>query len=67
MISCMSAEGREIVLGLRGSGDIIGELSTLDGEARSATALAVADVDADRRLGHRAHRGPGGASRRPGS
>ncbi len=46
MISCMSAEGREIVLGLRGSGDIIGELSTLDGEVRSATALAVADVDA---------------------
>src|SRR5438270_4823542 len=46
MISCMSAEGREIVLGLRGSGDIIGELSTLDGEARSATALAVAEVDA---------------------
>src|SRR6201996_4788444 len=46
MISCMSAEGREIVLGLRGSGDVIGELSTLDGEARSATALAVADVDA---------------------
>lgn len=46
MISCMSPEGREIVLGLRGSGDIIGELSTLDGEARSATALAVADVDA---------------------
>jgi CRP-like cAMP-binding protein len=46
MISCMSPEGREIVLGLRGSGDIIGELSTLDGEARSATAQAVADVDA---------------------
>jgi CRP/FNR family transcriptional regulator, cyclic AMP receptor protein len=46
MISCTSGEGREIVLGLRGSGDIIGELSTLDGEARSATALAVADVDA---------------------
>src|ERR1700753_3149513 len=46
MISCMSAEGREIVLGLRGSGDIIGELSTLDGEAPSANALAVAEVDA---------------------
>ena len=46
MISCTSPDGREIVLGLRGSGDIIGELSTLDGEARSATALAVADVDA---------------------
>jgi CRP/FNR family cyclic AMP-dependent transcriptional regulator len=45
MISCMSAEGREIVLGLRGDGDIIGELSTLDGEARSATALAIDDVE----------------------
>jgi CRP/FNR family cyclic AMP-dependent transcriptional regulator len=45
MISCMSAEGREIVLGLRGDGDIIGELSTLDGEARTATALAVDDVE----------------------
>jgi CRP/FNR family cyclic AMP-dependent transcriptional regulator len=46
LISCASPEGREIVLGLRGRGDIIGELSTLDGEPRSATALAVDDVDA---------------------
>jgi CRP-like cAMP-binding protein len=46
MISCMSPEGREIVLGLRGAGDIIGELSTLDGEARTATALAINDVEA---------------------
>jgi CRP/FNR family transcriptional regulator, cyclic AMP receptor protein len=46
LISCTSADGREIVLGLRGPGDIIGELSALDGEARSATALVVADVEA---------------------
>ncbi len=46
MVSCMSPDGREIVLGLRGSGDIIGEMSALDDEARSATALAVGDVDA---------------------
>jgi CRP/FNR family transcriptional regulator, cyclic AMP receptor protein len=46
LISCTSTEGREIVLGLRGPADIIGELSALDGEARTATALAIADVDA---------------------
>jgi CRP-like cAMP-binding protein len=46
LISCTSADGREIVLGLRGPGDVIGELSALDGEVRSATALVVADVEA---------------------
>lgn len=46
LISCTSAEGREIVLGIRGSGEIIGEMSTVDGEARSATAVAIGDVDA---------------------
>ena len=46
LISCTSADGREIVLGIRGPGDIIGELSALDGEARSATALVLADVEA---------------------
>jgi CRP/FNR family transcriptional regulator, cyclic AMP receptor protein len=40
-------EGREVILGLRGPGDIVGELSALDGEARTATAVAVDDVDAD--------------------
>lgn len=45
MVSCTSPDGREIVLGLRGSGEIIGEMSALDDEARSATALAVGDVD----------------------
>jgi CRP/FNR family cyclic AMP-dependent transcriptional regulator len=45
LISCTSPEGREIVLGIRGGGEIIGEMSTLDGEARSATAVAIGDVD----------------------
>lgn len=46
LITTTSAEGREIVLGLRGGGQIIGEMSTLDGVARSATAMAVGDVEA---------------------
>jgi CRP/FNR family transcriptional regulator, cyclic AMP receptor protein len=40
-------EGREVILGLRGPGDVLGELSALDGEARTATAVAVDDVEAD--------------------
>ncbi|HEY5428201.1 MAG TPA: Crp/Fnr family transcriptional regulator [Solirubrobacteraceae bacterium] len=46
LISSTSPEGREIVLGIRGSGEIIGEMSMLDGAARSATAVAIGDVDA---------------------
>ena len=46
LITTTSGEGREIVLGLRGSGEIIGEMSTLDGAARSATAMAVGEVEA---------------------
>jgi CRP/FNR family cyclic AMP-dependent transcriptional regulator len=46
LIRCTSPEGREIVLGIRGDGEIIGEMSTLDGEARSATAVAIGDVEA---------------------
>ena len=46
IISCVAPGAREIVLGLRGPGDVIGELSSLDGEPRSATALAVGDVAA---------------------
>ena len=38
--------GGEVILGLRGPGDVVGELSALDGEPRTATALAVDDVDA---------------------
>jgi CRP/FNR family transcriptional regulator, cyclic AMP receptor protein len=45
-ITSLAPGGREIVLGLRGPGDVIGELSALDGAPRSATALAAADVEA---------------------
>jgi CRP-like cAMP-binding protein len=46
MITSVSSLGREIVLGLRGPGEVIGELSALDGEPRSSTALAVQEVEA---------------------
>src|ERR1700722_6789568 len=45
LISCTSPEGREIVLGIRGGGEVLGGMSTLDGEARSATAVAIGDVE----------------------
>jgi len=45
-ISSVAAGGREIVLGLRGPGDVIGDLSALDGAPRSATALAAGEVEA---------------------
>ncbi len=45
-ITSIAPGGREIVLGLRGPGDVIGDLSALDGAPRSATALAVDEVEA---------------------
>jgi CRP/FNR family transcriptional regulator, cyclic AMP receptor protein len=46
MLSSVAPNGREIVLGIRGPGDVIGDLSALDGAPRSATALAVGEVEA---------------------
>lgn len=46
MLTCTSDRGRDIVLGVIGPGDIAGELSALDGEPRSATALALDEVEA---------------------
>ncbi len=46
MVTSIAPGGREIVLGLRGPGEVIGDLSALDGAPRSATALAVGEVDA---------------------
>jgi CRP/FNR family transcriptional regulator, cyclic AMP receptor protein len=46
LLSCTAQGGREIVLGLRRPGEVVGELSPLDGEPRSATAVAVDDVHA---------------------
>jgi CRP-like cAMP-binding protein len=45
-ITSIAPGGREIVLGLRGPGDVIGDLSALDGAPRSATALTAGDVEA---------------------
>lgn len=46
VISCVAPGGREIVLGLCGPGELIGELSALDGQPRSASAIALDQVDA---------------------
>lgn len=45
-ISSFTEDGREIVLAVRVAGDLLGELSVIDGEALSATAAAVDDVRA---------------------
>ncbi len=46
VISCVGASGREVVLGVSGPGDVIGELSAFDEQPRSATAVAADDVQA---------------------
>ncbi len=45
LVSCLSRTGREVVLGICGPGDVLGEMSALDGEPRSATATAIDDVE----------------------
>ena len=45
-ISYFTEDGREVVLALRSAGDILGELSALDREPRSASAIALEPVDA---------------------
>lgn len=45
-ISSFTEDGREIVLAVRAGGDLLGELSAIDGEALSATAAALEDVRA---------------------
>lgn len=40
------AEQREVVLAIRGPGELIGEMATLGGRRRNATAIAIDDVDA---------------------
>lgn len=43
-VACSSADGREVVLALRGPGDVVGEMSTVDGRPRMANAAALDDV-----------------------
>jgi CRP/FNR family transcriptional regulator, cyclic AMP receptor protein len=45
-VSCFSDDGREIVLGALGPGDLIGELAAIDGEPCSATVTALEPVEA---------------------
>jgi CRP/FNR family transcriptional regulator, cyclic AMP receptor protein len=43
-LSIVSRDGQETVLGLRGPGQVIGELSVIDGRPRSANAIALEPV-----------------------
>jgi CRP/FNR family cyclic AMP-dependent transcriptional regulator len=45
-LSSVSEEGKEVLLALRGPGDLLGELGALDGRPRSASAIAVEDLEA---------------------
>lgn len=45
-IATLRRRGHEVVLAERGAGDILGELSAIDGLPRSADAVAVDDVEA---------------------
>ena len=44
LIRSYAADGHDVVLGLRGPGEVLGELSVLDGKPRSATAVAANDA-----------------------
>lgn len=45
-ISSYTAEGKEVVLAVRGPGDLLGELSAFDGEPRLATVSALEPIEA---------------------
>jgi CRP/FNR family transcriptional regulator, cyclic AMP receptor protein len=44
-VSMLTDDGREVVIGFAGAGDLIGELSALDGRPRSATVSAFAPTE----------------------
>jgi CRP-like cAMP-binding protein len=45
-LSSLSDGGKEVVLAIRGPGDLLGELGAIDGEPRSASATALEPVEA---------------------
>jgi CRP-like cAMP-binding protein len=45
-VSVQTRSGREILLAVKEPGDLVGELSVIDGRPRSATAIALEPVDA---------------------
>jgi CRP-like cAMP-binding protein len=44
-IGYFTEDGKEVVLAVRGPGDLLGELSAIDGEPMSASAMALEDVE----------------------
>jgi CRP/FNR family cyclic AMP-dependent transcriptional regulator len=44
-VSAVSEEGQEVILAVRGAGELVGEFGALDDGPRSATAVAVEAVD----------------------
>jgi len=42
----VTPEGRDVLLAIRGPGEVLGDLSAIDGEPRSATAVALEPVEA---------------------
>lgn len=45
-VSYFTPDGKEVVLAVRGAGELMGELSALDGDTRSASATALEPVEA---------------------
>jgi CRP-like cAMP-binding protein len=45
-VSAVTGDGKEVVLAVCSSGDVLGEVSAIDGLSRSATATAVDTVEA---------------------
>lgn len=45
-VSSYTAEGKEVVLAVRGPGDLLGELSAFDGQPRLATVSALEPIEA---------------------
>jgi CRP-like cAMP-binding protein len=45
-VTLLAEDGKEVVLAFRGPGDLLGEVSALGGEPRSATVRAIDPVDA---------------------
>src|SRR2546423_11406790 len=45
-VSTVTGDGKEVVLAFRGPGDLLGELSAIDDEPRSATVGALEPVEA---------------------
>jgi CRP-like cAMP-binding protein len=45
-VAATGTDGREVVLGFRGPGDVLGEMAVIDGEKRSATVAAIEPIAA---------------------